>query len=1004
MVVTTETEAIKIFGPPIGAAGVRIIERIGTNRINGPNFGGVAFAAPLKRGPSGVPVPVATREQYDRIFGDPRDTRWHLFADGSFLTPDVIDGFFTMSVGAGTIWMIRLDLEGEGKRAEATLRNRYGTEILKFTAANEGRWAGYGHEIEMTPLIVTTSKTFTIHAPDIKANELVGSIAYFSSGSGKGYEIVANTKAFDGGEVILTISSQYDLIADGVHGPVTIAGTARYSRLRRIPGTIAVPLYSNLTGTATTADRTITGTGTRFDTELQVGDSVYYQGESRAVESISSATTLTISEPFTADGAGVTLQRDNLIATGTGTDFTTLQPSDLLYVVVDGRTYSRTVESINSATSVTLESSYPVDVGAGTQAQVNNFWVTIVGNTDLAASLNVGDAVIDPNRRGEAVQVVEIDAAMGRIRIDEQFSRDFTDAQLVKQNQSVQISLASPKGKGLSVEVAPGIKYPATHFSLMFYFNGSRLKEMDIADASLDPTDSLYVVPLVNDRNIAHRAGNKVYYTWIEVENLFSGSYTTAPTNDVRPWNGSGDILAVTPRRIYSVGDFDYESAINAPLYPNPYRFARQTIRVKAAQPPVVLEGTLSTTGVEVFGSGTNFRSHFKKGDYLYDPTSNSVRMVRVVTDDARMTLDTRFAADIPAGTVGRKAGYLQADLGVDLTKTCKTGDRFIVAFQKFLSGGYDGDLGNITPFHYTKFFNTDQDILGRAVYGSNLGLVRIATPDRTDIATQLQGANYASQTAFEYVPMIPPTVSSAEEAEAFVNLDLGRDNFISPVFPSYGLITNPLTNNSKRLIPLIGDMMGVESYFANLHRGYHYPAAGIDARLTRIEQLPVDLSPKDQATLNNAGIRPIIRMFGRTIPFGAEVPATDSIYTFLHVRRIQSNYVRLLMESMPLIRSLFKPNQPDLADRIQMILDNYFRGEYKNGVLNNFRTYEQAIQITVQSPLARNSIENENTQDMMVALANGDLDVYITYLPTGILKNLYINLGPDLVTASFTS
>lgn len=1002
MVAATETEAIKIFGPPLGAAGVRVIERIGTNRLNGPNFGAIALIGPLKRGPSGVPIPVSSREQYDRIFGDPRDPRWHLFPDSSFLTPDTIDGFFTMSAGAGTLWMIRLDLEGEGKRAEATIKNRYGTEILKFTAANEGRWAGYGREIAMTPLIITTSKTFTIHAPDVKANELVGAVAWFSSGSGKQYEIVANTKAFENGEVVLTVSSQYDLTADGVHGPVTITGTARYSRLRAIPGTVAIPLYTNLTGTANIADRTVTGTGTSFDTELEVGSSVYYQGESRAVESISSATTLTISEPFTADGTGATLQRDNVTATGTGTDFTVLRPGDALYVVVDGKTHSRTVEAIASPTSLTLESSYPVNVGAGTQVSVDNYWITIAGNPDLAASVNVGDALIDPNRRGEAVQAVEVDAVVGRIRINRQFSRDFTDAQLVKQNQSVQISLTAPKGKGLAVEVSPGIKYPKTHFSLIFYFNGSRLKELDVPDASLDPSDTLYVVPLVNDRNIALRAGNKVHHTWIEVENLFSGSYTTAPTNDVRPWNGSGDILAVTPRRIFTVGDFDYESVLNSPVYPNPYKYARQTLRVKAAQPPVTLEGTISTTGVEVYGSGTNFRSTFKRGDYLYDPVSNSVRMVRLVIDDVRMTLDTRFAADIPAGTNGKKAGYLQTDLGIDLTKTCTAGDRFVVAFPEFLVGGYDGDFSNITPYHYNKFFNIDSDVLGRGIYGSNSGLVRFAAPDRYDTATQVQGANYASQTAFEFVPIIPPTVSSAEEAEAFVNLELGRDNFISPVFPSYGLITNPLTNNSKRLIPLIGDLMGVESYSAALHAGYHFPSAGIDARLSRIEQLLVDLSPKDQATLNNAGIRPIIRMMGRTIPFGAELPATDTMYTFLHVRRIQSNYVRLLMESLPLLRTLFKPNQPDLADRIQMILDTYFRGEYGNGVLNNYRPYEQAIQITVQGPLSGTG--GENTNDELVSLANGDLQVFVSYLPTGILKNLYINLGPDLITASFTS
>jgi hypothetical protein len=86
------------------------------------------------------------------------------------------------------------------------------------------------------------------------------------------------------------------------------------------------------------------------------------------------------------------------------------------------------------------------------------------------------------------------------------------------------------------------------------------------------------------------------------------------------------------------------------------------------------------------------------------------------------------------------------------------------------------------------------------------------------------------------------------------------------------------------------------------------------------------------------------------------------------------------------------------------MMLDTFFREEYRNGVLNNFVSYEQAIQITVQSPLSKNNVTGESARDMLVSLANGDLEVYVTYLPTGILKNLYINLGPDLITASFTA
>ena len=88
MVATT----IRSFGPPRGAAAVRISERVGINSIADPRYGTTAFFGCFKRGVPGVPVPINGYSDYQSAMGDPKDQTWHLYKEGSQLTPDAVDG------------------------------------------------------------------------------------------------------------------------------------------------------------------------------------------------------------------------------------------------------------------------------------------------------------------------------------------------------------------------------------------------------------------------------------------------------------------------------------------------------------------------------------------------------------------------------------------------------------------------------------------------------------------------------------------------------------------------------------------------------------------------------------------------------------------------------------------------------------------------------------------------------------------------------------------------
>ena len=986
-------QSIKIFGPPEGAPGVSVIEQQSISMLDDPSYGAVALWGNLRRGPVGLPIAISSKKQYLELFGDPKSPAWHLYENGAHLCPDAVDGFFSTSAGKGILFLSRIEVDN-ARPAELIVKNRQGADVLKICAANPGRWGGYKNEIPLSTVVVATSRTFTLVAPDVKSNEFIGAKVHFTSGSSKSYEIIANTAATESGEVVFTIGAQYDFVADGVSGPISIDGLASYSTTRALAGTIAFALLTNLSGQCTANMTTITGLSTRFLSELKVGSNIYCNGEARRVESITSDTTLTIPETFTVDGSNLVMQRDNLVVTGVGTQFLSeLKPGDSIYFSENGEEYSREIALIASATSLTLVSGFETPILAGSSAYADNFWVTGTGS-EYAVDLRTGDAIIDPNRRGEAVTVSEIDPVLQRFKVFPRFSSTFTDAQLTKQSQKVFVKLHQLANTGLAVEIGQGTKYPDTHFSLKCYFNGTLM--LSAPDASLERDDIYFVERIVNDGNIGYRTSGLDYQTWITVESLWNSTYTTTVQSDVRPCNGTGKILELAAQRLYTVGKFDYAATIGRLFFPNPYKYPRNGLRVKNASAPLRLEGTISSSGVNVSGTGTIFRKQLKRGDYLYEPTSGMVRKIRLIMSDTELILETMFPANIKAGTKSMRSGYLVVDQGNDFTQLCKVGDRFLVSYPEYLERGYDGDTAHLTPYNFTKYFDVDLNYLETAVWGRNVGLVRMAVPGNSDISTQKAGIEYAYQKAFEYRAEIPSNINNSAVAEAFINQDLERNDCMSVAFPSYGYVSNP-RGTGDRFVSLSGDIMGLESAKASLAEGYHYPAAGVNARLSRVAKLPFVPTPSDEAILNLVGIQPIKINAGRVIVFGARCPSVDDIYTFLHVRRIQSNYVRIFIEAQSFLQALFQPNQPELAQQIVLILESFARREYTKGVYTKYLSFDQAVKVD-------SSGRNAGDFDVLVSILNGKLNIYYSYIPTGVLEKLQIFVGPEsLVSRSGT-
>jgi hypothetical protein len=449
------------------------------------------------------------------------------------------------------------------------------------------------------------------------------------------------------------------------------------------------------------------------------------------------------------------------------------------------------------------------------------------------------------------------------------------------------------------------------------------------------------------------------------------------------------------------VADFSYSRAIGYFLMPNPYEEYRNRIRITDAAAPIEIPGTVSSTALVVNGTSTVFTEHFLRGDYIYDPNTQTARQITGIISDTEMRINAPFPTDMPALTKAKRAGFLQVGQSNDLTTSTAVGEKFMVAYPTPLTGGYDGDMSRLLPYYWSKFFDLDINHLENASYGRNYGLIRFSTPGVTDISIINAAKTYAENSSYEYRAEIPTSLQTAASAESYINQELGRSDFITLSFPSYGFVSNPL-GSGQRLVPLSGLIMGGESRVSVDHQGYHHPFAGVRATLTGVVGLPFEVPRSDEGIANTAGLQIIKVVGGNVVCWGDRLPSQTNTYRFIHIRRCQSNYNRIFIEASALQELLFQPNQPDLASKLNLILRNFTRREYQKGVLARQLTFQQAVQINMGGSNNSSIVADEASRDEIVEIINGALSVSLRVTYSGVLERLVLNIGPDTLVSEF--
>lgn len=802
----------------------------------------------------------------------------------------------------------------------------------------------------------------------------------------------------------------------------------------------------------------VKGVGTSFADPvigLKVGDKVYIDNEVRTVVFVWDNELISIDSAFQyATGTGLTLEADNYeievvapLTTGPLEDINQGTPNVAWNLgVADDRIITLKFNDVPNSREILITAkivgqqlfivkdpeaelgrtdiiTYDLPDVAFTAQPLDylNYWIEEgTTATDFDNELvALDDALLDPRSSGKSVLVAEVisdGVNPERARLLEPFSGTLVNSSLVKFSSRALFRFEPPVNNGVSVVFGNGSQYPDTHFSVEVYFEGTKV--FTAPDVSLNPSDPFYIEQAVNQSNIAYRDDGTIEYTWIYIESLLEGDYKTVKGEDMRPANARGEIVAFNNNThtfyYLNASDADYKAG-NVQLYFDSYGDPRRFIRAKGdIVKSQVLEGasainlelnktiSLAITGANVTATtGVDLRKFYAEGDYFYDSRNGELREI-VQVSSALVVLASAptlgNGTNQPIHLLGKFAlepeRYSEVKLRYDNdTEWDKT---FFMSYFTDLEGGYDGDSVNVTPSQYTRYFDIERNYLEKAALGKNQGMIRMATPGINTLEVQLAAIAYASRKAYEYRAEVPTHIVDAISAERYVLSDLGRSDFLTIAYPSYATISDPRTG-ADRFIPLSGDIMGYEALKASGMKGYHNIAAGFSVPLRRVKNLPVILDPfNDEPILNQAGIQPITRKSGQVLIFGANSPSESAVYKQTHIRRNQSQYIRIFAESVKLYSLLFRVYTPGWEEEIMFYLRNFFEAERAKGAISQTVAFGSAVRIE------RTAGENlgNGDEDVYLSLVEGQVYINISYRPSNMVDRIIITMNPENVTS----
>ena len=531
--------------------------------------------------------------------------------------------------------------------------------------------------------------------------------------------------------------------------------------------------------------------------------------------------------------------------------------------------------------------------------------------------------------------------------------------------------------KYVAINISPNAVSPGDLFDFQIIENADL--KLTIEGLSSDPNSDVYFVPMINDdgRNV-----------WIDVEDLWGGGYAA----DIMPANYFGESTALTATQITleilqasivpagatnpvpvvstgAVGGKAVDDTLTL-TFSDATNFGVVSAKFGANMYPA---GVVATPVVGVNEFGITFTVGASTGDPYAAGDVITIEVNPLVVDELvggeifpDWENDNRTSFPISANT----GNTVSVSIGYDMTAggTITAPTKALLSWNEQLAGGYDG-LADLDDADYIAKMAPTTTVI-RQLLVKNKGLVKIAVPGVTSTSVQKAAAALAEALNYQFRVEIPHTIVDEDAAADYINNTIGRNDFMVGAFPSYGYIQNPVVAG-KKLVSLTGEIFGEEAKFARNYNGYHKAAAGEDAVLSKVLEIPTGDRIINEEKLNPLGMQVIKKLSGNFVIWGDRTLATSGGQSWKHKRELLSYYEHVLQESFNWI--IFALNDPLTRDDAKTALRSFFEPEWRKRALQG-TDFEQACAI---------KIDEENNPPSETAAGNMHAEVKLWFADT---------------------
>lgn len=406
------------------------------------------------------------------------------------------------------------------------------------------------------------------------------------------------------------------------------------------------------------------------------------------------------------------------------------------------------------------------------------------------------------------------------------------------------------------------------------------------------------------------------------------------------------------------------------------------------------LMGLTVTSGV-TFAPPNDFGAGFKIIDISRDSTKNfaigDTLKIFVTPLEVGKLVGGILVPDVADRRIkfkitGNTANAITVKAGSNMTVNAQVGDDFRVEYVQELGKGYDG-VANVSDVHYTNAYDPDDSTL-KSLRGSNLGLVKLATPGVTSVTVQKAGVAFAEAQNWQYRYEVPATIVTEDAAEEFINDQLGRNDYAVVTWPSFAKVLSP-NGNGLKLISLTGAIHGLEARIANDFQGYHKAAAGIDVILSNVVAFPDGFEGRtlNEEFLDPVGINIVKSKDGNFILWGDETVGLAGGRKFKHKREYLSHVENIFLENFDFI--IFAINDEQSDKLLHSAFIQFFTPEFAKRAVRG-KDLADAVQI---------KIDAENNTDL--SRSQGELNAELRLRIADTVKRFIITISELGVTES---